>query len=105
VGVSPMMRMNLNNEILTLINRRRRQILVHSYLYYRLNTNLIDDHTYDAWSKELAELQRKYPEESSAGIYARDFADYDGSSGFDLPLGEPWIHSVAAMLIKRKGER
>ena len=35
-------------KIRELISRRRRQVLVHSVIYYKLNANLIDDAT---WSK------------------------------------------------------
>lgn len=48
-----------HDEILALINRRRRQILVHSFLYYRMNTSIIPDSTYDEWARDLAELQIK----------------------------------------------
>jgi hypothetical protein len=43
------------NEITELITRRRRQVLAHSFAYYR------------NWAKELAELQRKYPEINERG--------------------------------------
>ena len=36
--------------------RRRKQILVHSCLYYRLDTNLIEDWQYDKIGRRLAEL-------------------------------------------------
>lgn len=82
-----------------LINRRRWQILVHSYIYYRRNDNIIDDHTYDNWSKELAKLQEKYPDIAKECVYANDFQDFDGSSGFDLPLGNPEISNTAERLL------
>lgn len=37
-----------DSKIKELISRRRRQILVHSVIYYKLNENLIDDAT---WSR------------------------------------------------------
>ncbi|MFX3623092.1 MAG: hypothetical protein ACE3JP_03345 [Ectobacillus sp.] len=48
-------------EVASPIKRRRRQLIVHSYGYYRLNETIISDHTFDQWSKELVELQEKYP--------------------------------------------
>ena len=90
-----------------LIKRRRNQILVHSVIYYRLNDNIIDDFTFDKWSKELAELQRSYPEESAAAPYYEAFADFDGSTGALLPIHDPHIvaraQSVLAYHKKRKG--
>ncbi|WP_375790254.1 DNA ligase LigA-related protein [Paenibacillus agricola] len=35
-----------------LIARRRRQIFVHSAIYYRLGTSVIDDATFDRWGRE-----------------------------------------------------
>ena len=34
-------------------------MLVHSYLYYKLDNPIIDDDTWQKWANELAELQRK----------------------------------------------
>lgn len=45
-----------DEEIKELIKRRRRQILVHSCLYYRLASNIISDFQYDCWGKELGKL-------------------------------------------------
>jgi hypothetical protein len=87
------------NQIEELIHRRRRQVLLHSYLYYQMNTNIISDHTYDYWCKELAELQRDYPEESkNVSFYFKEFSDFDGSTGCDLPQ-EPWMHEKCNRLL------
>jgi NAD-dependent DNA ligase len=88
------------NHIKELINRRRRQILVHSFLYYQLNESVISDHTFDRWSAELVELQEKYPEIADKCIYAKEFKDFDGSSGFDLPFHYPEIQSIGYKLLK-----
>ena len=94
--------------IIELITRRRRQILVHSVIYYRLNTNIISDHTYDAWSEELVKLQRDYPQESEQAPFANAYREFDGSTGAFLPIHEPNIIAKAVQLIdyhKRKGGR
>lgn len=79
-----------------LIHRRRRQILHHSILYYRLNVNHIDDHTFDAWAKELVELQRDHPEASLNVAYQyAAFKDFTGETGFDLPLWDPRAYQNA----------
>jgi hypothetical protein len=83
-----------NEEIMELIKRRRRQILVHSFGYYRLNDSIISDHTFDQWSRELAELQSQFPDLASQVELHYEFKDFDGSSGYDLPMGEPWVASV-----------
>ena len=51
-----------SEEIAELITRRRRQLLVHSIIYYHMNDNLITDDQWAKWAIELEELQRDYPE-------------------------------------------
>lgn len=87
------------NEIEELIHRRRRQILIHSYLYYQMNTNIISDHMYDSLCKELAELQQNHPTESNnVEFYKEDFKLFDGSTGFDLPKDD-WLHVLSQQLL------
>lgn len=88
------------NDVRELITRRRNQLLVHSALYYRMNENIISDHTFDMWSKELAELQKKYPEITEQCVYHDGFKDFDGSSGYNLPYHLPQILNAAARLLK-----
>ena len=82
------------------MNRRQRQILVHSFLYYQLNANIIDDHLYDLWSKELAKFMKENPEVAKKSAYYEDFKNFDGSSGYDLPYGNPEIQNVGYRLLK-----
>lgn len=91
--------------ITELINRRRHQILVHSYLYYELGENIISDYDFDYWSKELVDLQRNYPEESKAVKYYDEFKDFDGSSGFDLPYDYPNIQARGNQLLEAHRKR
>lgn len=37
-------------------------MLVHSYIYYELDTNIVSDHQWSEWATELANLQNKYPD-------------------------------------------
>jgi hypothetical protein len=85
--------------IVELITRRRRQILVHSVIYYRWNDSVIDDHTFDRWSKELAELQQQYPDFAAECEWHEGFKNFDGSSGFDLPLHDPQAVNMAHRLL------
>jgi NAD-dependent DNA ligase len=87
-------------EIAELITRRRRQLLVHSIIYYRLNDNIISDYTWSEWAKELCDLQSKYPEIAEKCYMHEDFKDFDGSTGFNLPLGEPCALNKAQYLLK-----
>lgn len=74
------------------IARRRRQMLVHCCLYYRMDQPVIDDHTWTKWAKQLSALQDKFGWE--IGFYDAVFADWDGSSGFHLPA-DPDVIRVA----------
>lgn len=85
----------INEQKLELINRRRRQILVHSYLYYKMNTNIINDYTFDEWCRELMCLQAQYPNESKQGVFAKLFSKWTGFSGYDLFKNVPEIEDWA----------
>lgn len=81
------------------ILRRRRQVLVHSVIYYNFNDNIIDDKTWSEWAIELEKLQKNYPEIASKLPWAEDFKDFDHSSGYNLPLEDPWAVRKAQQLL------
>lgn len=88
------------------IQRRRYQLLVHSYIYYEMNENLISDSQWSKWAMELVDLQSKYPDIAKQVIYAEDFADWDGSSGAFLTYtNKPNIVSTANRLIQHKPKK
>lgn len=69
----------------------QRSILVNSFAYYELDSNLLSDFQYDANAKQLAELKREYPDEFKRSRYFPYFSDYCSeddnahyTSGFDL---------------------
>lgn len=76
-------------------------MLVHSYIYYELNQNIVSDHKWAEWAKELQELQQKYPKESAEVEEYEQFKDWDGSSGAFLKFGEN-IKTVAKILLEQK---
>jgi hypothetical protein len=76
-------------------------MLVHSYIYYELDQNLVSDATWAKWAKELQQLQKDYPEESRAVEEYEQFKDWDGSSGAFLKFGEN-IKTVAKILLEQK---
>lgn len=90
-------------DVISLINRRRRQILVHSCLYYRLDENIIGDYTYDKWAKELANLHKNNLHLLDKCIYNQYFGDFglDGNcSGYALPHHLPEIVNKALQLLE-----
>lgn len=83
------------------IRQRRRQMLVHSYIYYELNENIVSDAQWTKWAKELEQLQKDYPKESAEVEEYEQFKDWDGSSGAFLNFGEN-IKTVAKILLEQK---
>lgn len=81
-----------------LINRRRRQMHVHSILYYHFDSPIIDDATFDRWAKELVELQKKYPKSVEEGYRPDLFADWTGETGYHLPWDG--VEQTAVKLLK-----
>ena len=81
------------------IQRLRLQILVHSCIYYNLNTNLISDKEWDELAIDLVRLQKRYPKTSAEVVFAKAFDGFDGSTGFDLPLNHKWVKKKAQQLL------
>lgn len=81
------------------IDQRRRQILVHSFLYYEMDEAYIDDDVFNGWARELVGLQDKYPSYAEQCAYADAFKNFNGSTGYDLPLNDPWVEEKALYLL------
>jgi hypothetical protein len=89
------------NEIQTLsekIRQRRTQMLVHSYLYYVLDENVVDDGKWQQWADELVELQKQ---RKDIGFYDEAFADWSGATGTHLPF-DKWVVDRAKWLLHYK---
>ena len=91
--------------IAKLITRRRRQILVHSVIYYRLNDNIISDQQWSEWALELENLQTQYPDIASECPLADAFKGFDHSTGENLPLDDPWALNKARYLLMLRNKR
>lgn len=70
-------------------------ILVNSYLYYELGISLISDGQFDALSIELVTLNKEYPSLAGEGLFAKEFKDFDGSTGFNLDYKQDWVKKKA----------
>lgn len=63
----------------------QRYIIVHSYIYYECNNNIISDKKYDEKVKELTRLKNEYPDLWESSMYYQQFGDdYNGATGFTL---------------------
>lgn len=96
-------KVQLDRTVLELINRRQRQILVHSNLYYRQNVNLITDAQYDRWSHQLYDLIQAHPNEFRKSAWYGAFRTFDGNTGMGLPYTDPWVEGTAQHLLKISG--
>ena len=86
--------------ILEKINQRERQLLVNCCLYYGMNENIISDDKYDLFSFDLADLIKKHPDDFKKSVYHYEFRNFDPSTGFNLPLFDPWGECTAIYLLK-----
>ena len=89
------------------ISFKQRQIIIHSYLYYHRDTNIIPDSMYDRLSYKLEELIKQYPVEFKQSEYYSCFKDWSHATGFDLydQLSEEEkirIHNIADYLTRYK---
>lgn len=80
------------------ILQRRRQMLVHSYLYYHLDTPIVNDSTWQRWANELRDLQCEFGTEF--GFYDDAFSDWTGDTGMHLPR-DSWVSGKAMQLYRR----
>ena len=84
------------------IQQRRLQMLVHSYIYYDLNNNIVSDSKWAEWANELKDLQETYPEIAKTVPYGQGFEDWDASTGAFLPYSCPRIVGIANHLLDKK---
>ena len=67
------------------IDYLQRYIILHSYIYYECDNNLISDKQYDEKAKELVRYKNEYPELWKQSMYYKQFGDeYNGATGFTL---------------------
>ena len=90
----------------TKIQMLQRWILVHSILYYELDTTIISDQMYDKNGAQLVKLMQRYPKDAKKSRYAYAFKKYEGSTGFDLykklkKEDREWLLKVAHQLKNR----
>lgn len=82
------------------IKQRRSQMLVHSCLYYELDTAVVTDDQWQKWADELTQLQKDYPNLcENMGWYDDYFRDWTGATGMHLPHRDPWVLKTARYLL------
>lgn len=91
---------SVDEDLKALIRRRRAQMLIHSCLYYEMNTNIVSDHQWQAWADELERLQKQNPDACKIDFYDWEFRDWDGATGNHLPHRNPWVYQKAQYILK-----
>lgn len=73
-------------DIYTQISFLQRVILTHSFLYYMLDNSIWSDKKYDEVAHRLSEMQSRITKIDliTNTDYGYVFADFDGTTGFDL---------------------
>jgi len=82
---------------LEIVRWLRSNMLVHSYLYYKLDTAIISDEKWQDMADQLARLQSKFGTEW--GFYDDQFADWSGTTGMHLEA-DSWVVGKATQLLK-----
>ena len=62
----------------------QRRIIIHSILYYELDSSVIPDKQFDEEARQLVQLQKKNKKDLNKSEYYYCMKDFDGSTGFDL---------------------
>lgn len=91
------------NQLKELMERRQRQILVHSIIYYKYDQNIISDYTWSKWAKELYVMQKANPEIAKDTALYDIFKDFDYSTGSNLPMDHEWGDRIARCLMYHHG--
>lgn len=95
-----------NDPIIAKINMHRRQLLVHSYLYYELDNPLWTDAKFDEVAHKLKDLVIKYPDKAKKAVFAEEFKEWDSDpkffSGYCLPYDTLYTRRIADRLLFNK---
>jgi hypothetical protein len=68
--------------VTTRIQTLQRWILVHSFIYYDLNSSIVPDHMFDDNSRQLAYFKKKRPLDWKRAKYSYAMKDFDGGTGY-----------------------
>ena len=79
------------------IKQLRSCMLIHSYIYYKLNMNVISDDQWQRMANELRDLHHTYGEKWE--WYDNDFRNWTGATGMHLSI-DNWIIDKANYIIK-----
>lgn len=79
------------------VRRLRLNMLIHSYIYYVKDENIISDHQWQAMADTLTMLHSVYG--FKWDCYDDQFVDWNGSTGMHLSYDD-WVQSKAEYLLR-----
>ena len=85
-------------EVVNRVEHLRRLMLIHSCIYYEMNTSVVSDHKWQEWADELTTLQLLYGHEF--GFYDKAFSEWTAATGCHLPLNDPDVANAAKKLLR-----
>lgn len=77
---------NLTHSVRGRIKHLRSLMLVHSYMYYYIDNPIVTDDQWQQWANELRDVQSVFIH--NINWYDEVFADWDGSTGYHLPVDD-----------------
>lgn len=77
---------------------RRKQVLVHSYIYYELGQSIVEDALWDKWAREVVQLQTDYPDIALRVDHHNQFIGFDATTGFHFMYDEDTKHIADRLL-------
>lgn len=89
------MEYNATQTIAERVRQLRSLMLLHSYLYYHLDLPVVTDNQWQAWANELRDIQAAF--DCEIGWYDAEFADWNGSTGYHLPV-DGFVLTIAVRL-------
>ena len=90
---------DMYKDVLAKINQRQRQIIAHSVLYYKYDTNIIPDAVWGRWARELVKLQSDYKDLTTKSVFYEVMKDFDASTGYHLQDNEWGIHKALQLMM------
>ena len=85
----------------------QRFIIVHSFIYYELDYNVLSDGQYDCKTKELVLYKNEHPDLWRKSEYYKQFGDdYNGATGFTLyhdlsDKQKTYIHGIVNSILHK----
>ena len=90
----------MSRTVREIILQRRKQMAVHSCLYYMLDESIVSDDQWQRWADELERLQQAHPEHMKIGFMDSEFRDWTGATGAHLNHRHPWTWVKAQRILE-----